>query len=209
MAIKNRYISLGGKTYNLPGFRDELYDRYREIAQQNIDATRDLIIKELEELLDKLSINSAFRGIGRYGSRYDDPMNPSKSPIVVTSRKNEDGLTVYQIYVNNKVFNILDSGRRGIYSSTSMKFPRYVGNLTNPNSIVVNEPVRIISERRDLDFTQFEDIDEKVGGWVTTSFVKGIKPRRFYTQIIKKVQNKTGTFTKIRRRRGNVEVDDE
>lgn len=210
---KNRYFSIGRKSVNVQELGKQIVQNAQDIFETQISNEVSNIVSELSDLIVAIGEGSSFRGRGVNAGQYNYPITQANAPIIVKSRRDKNGDLSYTIRVDNEKFNILDQGSPARSKRNGMmRFPRYKGTLTKPNSLdIADSPVKILDVRtksqskvvdpNDLDaFFGTKDIE----GWVTTSDVDEIKPRNFLINIAKKVRQRRRGFIKTRVRRREV-----
>ena len=184
----SRYIKVtGDRTYAIDEFRDQVSKIFDQLVENQATGVAVDVAEELELLLAEISNSSAHRGRGRFAAKYDDPLNPTKSPIKIKITSRRRGRITYRVEVDNPIFNILDAGSPDKTASNVMRFPRYRGGpSTNPGRLVVGTPANILDRGS-------EDAEFFGGGWVTINpgqKISGFEPRNFYKSIIEKLKQR-------------------
>jgi hypothetical protein len=197
---KTRYFRIGGKSIDSNELGRILTQEAKDAQEAQMDTQVEQIVVELNNLLVELNAKTSNRGRGFYAVRYNAPFEDSE--IHVRKRRDSNGDLSYTIRVNNDKFNILDQGSPARTSKKMMRFPRYRGNLTSPDSLdIAAAPVEIVDVRTVKTATQtaFDDFDkifggksQQIEGWVSAHDVAEIKPRNFILKIADKVRRNFG-----------------
>lgn len=160
-------ITFNGQLISTRQFKKLLRDEYEEAFQTALKEKVDEIVEDLERLIRQIRDGGAQRGRGTAKERYNDPLANAKVIAIQEFDKS------YTVYVDSRVFNILDQGspaRRSGSLSSLMKFPVYNGNTTIPNNV-------------DRTGTAVVAANPK---WVSTVRVAPVQPRNFIRTMVKK-----------------------